>query len=323
MQQPSFWRQLRTDFRDLPDSVWSHEQAPDRLQAFDSVVVGGDSSIRAQFKHLAGRGGVALGASLDEAARAWLEVLRDYLEAEGSPWFEKQLSQGFIAGPTERRHLNLSDISPRQHRHRAYGEDPELSGLVDSIQQDSLGELLVVIPENGGYVVLDDDREHLKYTACVMANVTSVNCGVRSAADLGTLVETTGFRLDCITKASADLCEKLVTTAGSPQANPVSCRPMTSQAESLARTTIAPPLTRRVRVDEFLERCNVAYHGPEKIRRKHIWTLAHHSAARQFQYWQKHDKRATSADDEAFERILNMRPQDFIDAVAPPRNTAR
>ena len=41
MQEPSFWRDLRLEFQGLPDPVWSHQEAPGRLQASGPDIVGG------------------------------------------------------------------------------------------------------------------------------------------------------------------------------------------------------------------------------------------------------------------------------------------
>ena len=60
MQPPAFWRDLGAEFQGLPDSVWANRDAPDRLHMSDGEVRGGDASLRARFKDIAGRGGMAL-----------------------------------------------------------------------------------------------------------------------------------------------------------------------------------------------------------------------------------------------------------------------
>jgi hypothetical protein len=67
---------------------------------------------------------------------------------------------------------------------------------------------------------------------------------------------------------------------------------------------------RRAQVDAFLARCNQA--GPKKINRKHVWQAAGHKGARQFQFWQASDEKATMQDDQSFSRLLAMKPAEFI-----------
>ena len=48
--------------------------------------------------------------------------------------------------------------------------------------------------------------------------------------------------------------------------------------------------------------------------------LARHKTPRQFQYWQSWHQKASLADNVAFERILEMTPHAFIDAVVRRRS---
>ena len=88
MQPSSFWHGLRSEFRELPDPVWSDRDAPDRLHASLDRIRGGDASRRAQFKHLASRGGLALysGRGLDsdllDAFWVRLDEVHAYLKEE-------------------------------------------------------------------------------------------------------------------------------------------------------------------------------------------------------------------------------------------------
>jgi hypothetical protein len=77
---------------------------------------------------------------------------------------------------------------------------------------------------------------------------------------------------------------------------------------------VPPPsidIDRRGFVDEFLRKCNSA-RPPRRLIRQHIWRAAGHKRARQFQYWQNSDPKATKSDDINFRRILRMKPGDFI-----------
>ena len=322
MQEPSFWRDLRLEFQGLPDPVWSHTEAPGRLQASgpDFDIGGGDSSLRAQFRHLATHGGVALGVGRDDALRAWLATVRDYLTEERSPWCTESQSERWEGGSIEKRELTLSAIRPHPHQHHASDEDHELAERVDVIRRNGPNTLLIVTADDPGYVVLDDEWEHLTYRACVLANVTSLTCGVRAADNPGALREVTFCELDCISMASAALCRKRETEAFALQTEPPVGRPVMPGAESSLLAPESTPQSRPDRVDDFLERCNRECQGSGKLQKKDIWTLAHHTTPRQFEYWQRGDQKTTSADEKNFERILEMTPRDFIEAVVRKRS---
>jgi hypothetical protein len=68
---------------------------------------------------------------------------------------------------------------------------------------------------------------------------------------------------------------------------------------------------RKQRVDAFLAQCN-ARSARAPINRKHIWRCVGHKNARQFEYWQRNDPKATAADDKNFSRILQTEPAAFI-----------
>ncbi len=67
---------------------------------------------------------------------------------------------------------------------------------------------------------------------------------------------------------------------------------------------------RRAAVDAFLRKCN-----ERKMRgratRRHIWQAVGHTTARQFEYWQASDPKASRRSDEDFRRILGMDPAKF------------
>jgi hypothetical protein len=67
---------------------------------------------------------------------------------------------------------------------------------------------------------------------------------------------------------------------------------------------------RRAAVDAFILKCN--QETALKVTRKHIWRAAQHKTARQFQYWQASDPKATTQDDQSFRRILVMSTKEFI-----------
>jgi len=73
------------------------------------------------------------------------------------------------------------------------------------------------------------------------------------------------------------------------------------------------PVTDRTKlVDDFLLQCNLESAAGCKVLRKHIWLAVGHARARQFQYWQEKNDRATEEDDRSFRRILRIPPPEFI-----------
>jgi hypothetical protein len=71
---------------------------------------------------------------------------------------------------------------------------------------------------------------------------------------------------------------------------------------------------RRQQVNKFLEECNAV--SARRILRRHIWRLAGHSTARQFEYWQSGNAKASSEDNQNFTRILQTPPSDVIAALS-------
>ena len=331
MQPPSFWRNLEAQFQGLPDPVWAHRDAPDRLHLSDGKVRGGDASLRARFKNVAGLGGMALcaeqGASADvfDGVWMWEDAVTAYLEEEKNPWYTECRSTRWKPGPAEKQELALSAIRPR-HDEPHYTVDEALlfDEWVERIQREGMNVLLIVTADDHGYVVIDDEHEDLKYRACVRAGVTSLTCDVRSASNPGAMEDALVDTIDCISVASADLCGRLETEALGREIAPPVERPATRPDGSATPAPVATPLTRRARVDDFLTRCNREDTGPGKLRRTDIWTDASHKASRQFEYWQNEDdKKATDDDREAFEWILAMSPCDFAAAVAKRRPPAQ
>jgi hypothetical protein len=86
-------------------------------------------------------------------------------------------------------------------------------------------------------------------------------------------------------------------------------------AESIcdgSRTVSAQPAPlpdRRAAIDKFLLNCK--QETSLKATRTQIWRAAGHSAARQFQFWQASDPKATAQDNQNFRRILAMTPTAF------------
>lgn len=213
MQLSHFWRELRTEFQALADSVCEHTGAQSRLQGWEADVVGGDASTRAQFRQLAKRGGVALGADLDDALERWLTAVREYLQREGIPWLGVFESSTWKAGPTEMREMDISMVHPLTTRLAGIENWLELPDFIKTIRNDGLHELLIVVADGPMYAVLDDDREHLKYLACIAAGVTSLTCGIRNAWDEGTKTFGSAVEIDCVSMASVQLCTALETEA--------------------------------------------------------------------------------------------------------------
>ena len=116
MQPPAFWRDLGAKFQGLPDPVWANKDAPDRLQISNGKVRGGDKSLRAQFKHVADLGGMALcaeqgfGADLFDAAWMWDDAVTAYLKEEKSPWYTEFRSTRWKPGPAKKQELLVVEI---------------------------------------------------------------------------------------------------------------------------------------------------------------------------------------------------------------------
>ncbi len=111
-------------------------------------------------------------------------------------------------------------------------------------------------------------------------------------------------------QTSADVCNALESRALEIEHAP--------QTDSKPSPCSDPPVAdekdqRRSQVDEFLQECNEM--SQEPIRRRHLWLSIGHSGARQFEYWQRNDPKATEADNQNFGRILGMKPEDFVNIL--------
>ena len=62
-------------------------------------------------------------------------------------------------------------------------------------------------------------------------------------------------------------------------------------------------------MDAFILKCEQEI--SLKVIRAYIWRAAGHKTARQFQFWQASDPKATAQDDQNLRRILAMNPTDF------------
>ena len=94
---------------------------------------------------------------------------------------------------------------------------------------------------------------------------------------------------------SASFCEDLA-------AREIKCTGIQSAADD--------PSDRRARVEAFILKCESETGA--KVSRTHIWRAAGHSVPRQFQFWQANNPKATTQDDQNFERLLAMPPGDFV-----------
>ncbi len=91
------------------------------------------------------------------------------------------------------------------------------------------------------------------------------------------------------------------------------------QATHVSATNAVVPKTKAEKVDEFLAR--VLSETGKRVNRTHIWKLAGHNTARQFEYWQESNaKKATAADEINFARILEMAPAKFLDDLRKARH---
>ena len=253
MQPPSFWHDLGAKFQGLPDPVWAHTDAPDRLHMSNGEVRGGDASLRSRFKDVAGLGGMALcadrgfGADVFDGVWMWEDAVTAYLKEEKNPWYTECRSTRWKPGPAERRELTLSAIRPQHDkRHCIEDEADLLNRWVEAIQLEGMNELLIVTADDQGYVVIDDEREDRKYRACVLAGVTSLTCDVRSASNPGAREDVWVVAIDRISVASADLCGRLETEAFGRQIAPPVERPAARPDGNATPAPVAtPPLGAR------------------------------------------------------------------------------
>lgn len=79
---------------------------------------------------------------------------------------------------------------------------------------------------------------------------------------------------------------------------------------SVENRSVEQPGNRNGEIDVFLQACNAL--SMVRIRKRHIWLSVGHSKARQFEYWQAGDEKATRVDNANFRRILGMKPEDFV-----------
>lgn len=216
MQSSAFWHDLKARF----DALRASRSTANQLRSTDAEVAGGEPIDRAEFELLAKHAGVGLGAQANDALRVWLDAVRDYLRKETDVDWLRNWSVG-THKLAELRQLDLSAIRPQKHRSFT---PTALARALDVLRRDGLRTLLTVVPEpqprgrrrrREGYVLIDDDREHLKYRACIAAKVASVACQVQ-LPDLGTIVEAL-VEVLYICEASALFCVKLELEAAAQQ----------------------------------------------------------------------------------------------------------
>jgi hypothetical protein len=65
----------------------------------------------------------------------------------------------------------------------------------------------------------------------------------------------------------------------------------------------------RQRIETFLE--TMRQHG-HRISRKDIWQLAGYEDATEFERFQREDPRATAGSRQQFDRVLTLRPEEFV-----------
>ena len=330
MQPPAFWRDLGAEFQGLPDSVWANRDAPDRLQMSNGEVRGGDASLRARFKDVAARGGMALcaerGLGFDrlDALWIWEEAVMAYLKEEKNPWHTEFRSTRWKPSPTKIQELALSEIRPRRDAgHFTVEETCLLEELAERIQGEGIGrrERLSVMEDDQGYVVIDSESEDRQYWVCRWAGVTSVTCEIHSARNPGVMEDILDVGIDCVSVASADLCGRLATEAFGRQLAPPVERPATRPDGRAIPAPVVTPPTRRARVDAFLARCNREY-PDRKFTKTDIWKLAHETRT-QFQRWQRGAEETTGSDNITFDRILAKTPHEFLEDVTNRRTRPR
>jgi hypothetical protein len=90
-------------------------------------------------------------------------------------------------------------------------------------------------------------------------------------------------------------------------------------SRSLASTIKAPdvePANRKAAVNDFIER--VREETGYKAKRKDIWTVLGYRVSTEFERWQRNDPRTTKTATDKFNRILKIKPKDFVEMLKRP-----
>jgi len=121
-------------------------------------------------------------------------------------------------------------------------------------------------------------------------------------------------------EASADYCLQCEADAFAEHYGGDRTVPTAPSATGPTTQMVGSTLTRRQKVDYFIEEC--LRETSIRINKRHIWMVAGHKCPRQFEYWQAGTDRAprgrrgaTLQDDLNFRRILALRPIGFIDLL--------
>ena len=92
-------------------------------------------------------------------------------------------------------------------------------------------------------------------------------------------------------------------------AEPSGTDPTRTDSRPAVSVTNGGGTDRRAAVDAFIAKLSDA---GRKITRKQIWTVAGYTNATEFERFQRDDNRTTQSAAAAFNRVLNMKPEDFI-----------
>jgi hypothetical protein len=208
MKDPGFWRDLRAHFEALEDASDLHAY----LFNGTPEISGGPrddvqrKSLQGRFRNFAIRGGLALGASPEQALEAWLQILRERAPHHVADYSGQYWSAG------ELRDVALADIIPPD-------EDLEKNREIDQAiaadvaqravdgrppREDAL--TLCLEPFENRFVVTEG--RHL-FRDLVGSGRTTV----KSYVGPPTYVETVGARIDNLRLASIEVCEWLETKA--------------------------------------------------------------------------------------------------------------
>jgi hypothetical protein len=85
----------------------------------------------------------------------------------------------------------------------------------------------------------------------------------------------------------------------------------------IAQIANSKPADRRAQIDAFIFK--VMEETPKKVTRKDIWLVAGYRNATEFERFQRNDVRTTQSATANFERVLRMKPENFIRSLEKKR----
>ena len=255
------------------------------------------------------RGGLGLGASLDESVPTWIDAVRRHLDDRGSSLLSREAVRSYIGPKTyvPVRPAQLRDAAGRVVTRAA------ARGRARALTPAERRRPLEVVPDGDFYRVSADPAEYRRFMAHLAAETDPVWCAVPNPNATGDVVVTVIDEIDRLDVASADLClqkenEAIAARAAASvtEADPPE-RPRSFQMDDCDLTTSAG---RRQAVEAFLDESRALAHAP--IRLRHIWQSMGYTSRRTFGHWLEASSSASVAIDRNVRRVLGEGPAVFV-----------